>query len=76
MPSILLFPLLPFVLEVALVVYWAAVTAMLYTAGDLAATCRVQSSHELFSVSTLGNYSASYSITSTSTAGCYSNFTG
>jgi len=33
MPSILLFPLLPFVLEVGLVVYWVAVSAVMYSAG-------------------------------------------
>ncbi|KAF8064488.1 CHER1 [Scenedesmus sp. PABB004] len=33
MPSILLFPLLPFMLEVGLVIYWVAVTAVLYSAG-------------------------------------------
>jgi hypothetical protein len=33
MPSVLLWPLLPFVLEVGLIVYWVAVTAVLYSAG-------------------------------------------
>jgi choline transporter-like protein 2/4/5 len=33
MPSILLFPLLPFIIEVGLVVYWVPVTAILYSAG-------------------------------------------
>jgi choline transporter-like protein 2/4/5 len=33
MPSILFFPLLPFVLEVGLVIYWVAITAVLYSAG-------------------------------------------
>ncbi|KAI8472764.1 MAG: plasma-membrane choline transporter-domain-containing protein [Monoraphidium minutum] len=33
MPSIMLFPLLPFVLEVGLVIYWVAVAATLYSAG-------------------------------------------
>lgn len=33
MPSILLFPLLPFILEVGLIIYWVAVTAVLYSAG-------------------------------------------
>ncbi|GBF99304.1 choline transporter-like [Raphidocelis subcapitata] len=33
MPSVLLFPLLPFVLEVGLIVYWVAVAAVLYSAG-------------------------------------------
>jgi hypothetical protein len=33
MPSIMLFPLLPFILEVGLIIYWVAVTAVLYSAG-------------------------------------------
>jgi len=33
MPSIILYPIIPFVLEAFLVVYWVAVTAMIYTAG-------------------------------------------
>eukprot|EP00878_Enallax_costatus_P029621 GHUV01032150.1.p1 GENE.GHUV01032150.1~~GHUV01032150.1.p1 ORF type:complete len:105 (-),score=32.67 GHUV01032150.1:405-719(-) len=33
MPSILMFPLLPFILEVGLIIYWVAVTAVLYSAG-------------------------------------------
>jgi hypothetical protein len=34
MPSVLLWPLLPFVLEVGLIVYWVAVTAVLYSTGE------------------------------------------
>lgn len=34
MPSILLWPLLPFVLEVGLIIYWVAVSAVLYSAGE------------------------------------------
>lgn len=34
MPSVLLWPLLPFVLEVGLIIYWVAVTAVLYSAGQ------------------------------------------
>lgn len=34
MPSILLWPLLPFVLEVGLIIYWVAVTAVLFSAGQ------------------------------------------
>lgn len=34
MPSILLWPMLPFVLEVGLIIYWVAVTAVLYSAGQ------------------------------------------
>jgi choline transporter-like protein 2/4/5 len=34
MSSVLLWPLLPFVLEVGLIVYWVAVTAVLYSAGE------------------------------------------
>ncbi len=40
MPTIIFFPLLPFVFEVGLVIYWVAVTALLYSAGDLTAHCR------------------------------------
>ncbi len=34
MPSIMFFPLLPFIFEVGLIIYWVAVTAVLYSAGD------------------------------------------
>eukprot|EP00879_Flechtneria_rotunda_P020927 GHRR01022035.1.p1 GENE.GHRR01022035.1~~GHRR01022035.1.p1 ORF type:complete len:473 (+),score=147.31 GHRR01022035.1:32-1420(+) len=34
MPSIMLFPILPFILEVGLIIYWVAVTAVLYSAGQ------------------------------------------
>lgn len=40
MPSVLLWPLLPFVLEVGLIIYWVAVTAVLYSAGEPAANWR------------------------------------
>eukprot|EP00198_Chlamydomonas_reinhardtii_P000183 XP_001689518.1 predicted protein [Chlamydomonas reinhardtii] len=40
MPTIIFFPLLPFIFEVGLVIYWVAVTALLYSAGDLTAHCR------------------------------------
>lgn len=40
MPSVLLWPLLPFVLEVGLIVYWVAVTAVLYSAGEPSANWR------------------------------------
>jgi Plasma-membrane choline transporter len=33
MPSLLFVPLLPFILEVGLIVYWVAVSAVLYSAG-------------------------------------------
>ena len=35
MPSLLLFPLLPFLLEVALVFWWVFVAAYLYSSGKL-----------------------------------------
>lgn len=40
MPSIMLFPLLPFVLVVAMCVYWVAIAGLLYSAGDLTTRCR------------------------------------
>ncbi|GLC34986.1 hypothetical protein PLESTB_001185800 [Pleodorina starrii] len=40
MPSIIFFPVLPFILEVGLVIYWIAVTALMYSSGDLTANCR------------------------------------
>lgn len=40
MPSVLLWPLLPFVLEVGLIIYWVAVTAVLYSAGEPTANWR------------------------------------
>jgi len=79
MPSILLFPLLPFVLEVGLLIYWIAVTAMLYTAGDLTANCRSSTSHQPFNWNSLKNLSASSLApsfnSSSSTASCYNNVT-
>ena len=80
MPSILLFPLLPFALLVGLVVYWVSVTAMLYTAGTMTANCREPSSHQSFGFSSLGSFtpsSASGSFNSTTgTVNCYTNITG
>lgn len=35
MPTLLFFPLLPFLLEVGLVIYFVFISAMLYSAGDL-----------------------------------------
>lgn len=35
MPSLLLFPLLPFIIEVILVFYFVFITALLYSSGDL-----------------------------------------
>ncbi|MEW5314523.1 MAG: hypothetical protein WDW38_006015 [Sanguina aurantia] len=40
MPSIMVFPFLPFIFIVGLVIYWVAVTGMLYSAGTLTAHCR------------------------------------
>lgn len=79
MPSILFFPLIPFILLVGLVVYWVSVTAMLYTAGTLTANCRAQSSYEPFSLSSLGSLSTSTVFTqstSTTDVACYPALSG
>ncbi|GIL73734.1 hypothetical protein Vretifemale_3863 [Volvox reticuliferus] len=57
MPSIIFFPILPFILEVGLVIYWIAVTALMYSSGDLTAHCRTQSSKESFSFTNYTNVS-------------------
>ena len=81
MPWILLYPLLPFALMVGLVVYWVSVTAMLYSAGTLVATCRSPSSYQAFGFSSLKNFSASSSSSgsynsTTDTVNCYTSLTG
>lgn len=81
MPWILLYPVLPFALMVGLVVYWVSVTAMLYSAGTLVATCRSPSSYQAFGFSSLKNFSASSTSSgsynsSTGTVNCYTSLTG
>lgn len=80
MPSILFYPLLPFILLVGLVVYWVAVSAMLYSAGVLTATCRDPSAKNSFSLAEMGSLSTSSifptSVSSNATFSCYSNITG
>lgn len=46
MPILLLFPLLPFIFVVGLVIYWVAVTAVLYSAGDLTYNFRPADEYE------------------------------
>jgi hypothetical protein len=46
MPSIVLFPILPFIMEVGLVVYWVSVTAVLYSAGDATPNYRSAATYE------------------------------
>ena len=80
MPSILFYPILPYILLVGLIVYWVSVSAMLYSAGTLTATCRNPSSAQFFSLSSLSSISTSSlfpSITpSNTTVPCYPNITG
>ncbi|GAX82666.1 hypothetical protein CEUSTIGMA_g10092.t1 [Chlamydomonas eustigma] len=81
MPSIMFYPIIPFALLVGLVLYWISVTALLYTAGSLTATCRTPSSHQSFGLSSLNNFSVSSAFSSSynSTSGtvnCYTNLTG
>uniref|UniRef100_A0A7S0RW54 Choline transporter-like protein n=1 Tax=Chlamydomonas leiostraca TaxID=1034604 RepID=A0A7S0RW54_9CHLO len=68
MPSILLFPLLPFVFEVGLLIYWIAITGLLYSAGDLTANCRSPDSSP-FTFSNFSSVGSSPSTTSNSS--CY-----
>lgn len=84
MPSILLFPLVPFVLECFLIVFWVAVSAMMYTAGDLKATCRNPSSHKPINFRNFSNLDpallapniSAASLFDTSYVDCYTNYTG
>jgi choline transporter-like protein 2/4/5 len=48
MPSIVFFPILPFIMVVGLVVYWVAVTAVLYSAGDATPNYRNANSYTPF----------------------------
>ncbi|KAJ9522324.1 hypothetical protein QJQ45_008201 [Haematococcus lacustris] len=80
MPSIMFFPLLPFVFEVGLVIYWIAVTALLYSAGDLSAHCRPPSAGNStsFSFTSMGNITASSlapTAPSAANTTCYANVT-
>mmetsp|Transcript_16614 Transcript_16614/g.35931 ORF Transcript_16614/g.35931 Transcript_16614/m.35931 type:complete len:775 (-) Transcript_16614:968-3292(-) len=81
MPSILLFPLLPFIFEAGLVVYWIFVTAELYSAGDLTATCRTSSNSVGLTLSSLKNISSDTWMNvlqggSSTNSSCYSNLSG
>lgn len=79
MPSILFFPLLPFTLLVGLVVYWVSVSALLYSAGTLTATCRSPSEQSSYSLSSLSNITVSsvlYPANSNTTVSCYPNLSG
>lgn len=40
MPAVLIFPLFPFVVEVVFLLYWLAVCALLYSAGEIVMTYR------------------------------------
>lgn len=54
MPSVQLWPLLPFVLEVGLIIYWIAVTAVLYSAGEPTAHWRqLQEAYEPLGIKSL-----------------------
>mmetsp|Transcript_11641 Transcript_11641/g.31727 ORF Transcript_11641/g.31727 Transcript_11641/m.31727 type:complete len:793 (-) Transcript_11641:1356-3734(-) len=55
MPSILFFPLLPFIFEVGLLIYWVAVTALLYSSGTLKPECRNPFSETPFTFSGMMN---------------------
>ncbi|KAG2493603.1 hypothetical protein HYH03_008120 [Edaphochlamys debaryana] len=59
MPTIIFFPILPFIFEVGLIIYWVAVTALLYSAGDLTAHC-AKTSPPAFSFSNLTSVSNLY----------------
>ncbi|KXZ44390.1 hypothetical protein GPECTOR_68g361 [Gonium pectorale] len=82
MPSIIFFPLLPFVFEVGLVIYWIAVTGMLYSAGDLVANCRTETAKTSFSfsnftsVSNLQDTAASYNPTTSLVSSFNSTISG
>jgi len=59
MPSVLLFPILPFIFEVGLIIYWIAVTAVLYTAGERTYTFRTPGSSDDIGFSSLASYGPS-----------------
>ena len=81
MPMLIFFPLLPFIFEVGLVIYWVAVTAMLYSAGDLVANCRVKktTSFAFSDFANISNQVPSYNpfnaTNNPSVAVCYKNST-
>ncbi len=75
MPSILMFPIFPFFIEAGLIVYWLCVTAMIYTCGELAATCRNPADRPTFSLAMLKDANMS-TFTTSSTVDCYQNVTG
>ena len=51
MPSILFFPILPFLMVVCLVIYWICVAGYLYSAGTITPTYKDTSSATLLSIS-------------------------
>ena len=53
MPSVLLFPILPFIFEVGLIIYWVSVTAVLYTAGERTYSFRTPASADGLTFSSL-----------------------
>ncbi len=63
-------------LQVGLVVYWVAITALLYSAGDLTTNCRSPDDVKPLTFSGLSNYTdAVPPTTSNATMSCYRNMT-
>ncbi|KAG1675670.1 hypothetical protein FOA52_002379 [Chlamydomonas sp. UWO 241] len=81
-PLVMLWPLIPFLLLLCLVLYWVAVTAMLYTAGDLKATCRDPIDMTSFNFDAFSGLDPSLLVANISaslkgaTTSCYEDFTG
>eukprot|EP00201_Polytomella_parva_P001783 CAMPEP_0175080930 /NCGR_PEP_ID=MMETSP0052_2-20121109/25824_1 /TAXON_ID=51329 ORGANISM="Polytomella parva, Strain SAG 63-3" /NCGR_SAMPLE_ID=MMETSP0052_2 /ASSEMBLY_ACC=CAM_ASM_000194 /LENGTH=631 /DNA_ID=CAMNT_0016351771 /DNA_START=468 /DNA_END=2363 /DNA_ORIENTATION=- len=83
-PSLLLFPFLPYILTCGLVVYWVAVSGMLYSAGTLTAHCSSASAIASVSYAALANVSnvdlrnlsaSSIASSAHTTYKCYTNLT-
>ncbi|PNH05032.1 Choline transporter-like protein 2, partial [Tetrabaena socialis] len=76
MPTIIFFPFIPFIFEIGLIIYWVAVTALLYSAGDLTAWCRPEGPSATFSFAQFTNVSNVASTTQTLTSADAAMFNG
>mmetsp|Transcript_8104 Transcript_8104/g.16758 ORF Transcript_8104/g.16758 Transcript_8104/m.16758 type:complete len:786 (-) Transcript_8104:485-2842(-) len=81
-PFLLAWPLIPFMLLLGLILYWVAITAMLYTAGDLTATCRDPADWTAFNFDEFASIDPAQllvdvaSLDDASTTECYKDLTG
>eukprot|EP00955_Chlamydomonas_euryale_P029476 310902-Chlamydomonas_euryale.AAC.1 len=81
-PLLLVWPLIPFLLLLLLVLYWVAVSAMLYSAGDLSATCRDPADWQSYNFDSLSGLDAQQLISNATafdlgaTTSCYQDYSG